>query len=298
MGAGSGEDPADDLAEDIGETVVAALGTIGESGVIDPEEFEHGGVDVVDVDGVFDWFVAEFVGGAPLGAALDAAAGHPDGVGEHVVVAAVALGHGGAAEFAGEDDEGIVEHAALFEVGDEGHAGAVDFGGFETDPVFDAAVVVPVFVVELDEADPAFGETAGDETVGGEGAVAGGAAVEVFDVLGFCGHVHEAGDTGLHAEGHFVLGNAGGDFGVVEGFGVLFVEIADGADDIVLEVAGVAWRVAEVEDGVAFAAEVDALEAAGEEACGPLAGGDGLVLAALAEGGEDDEAGEVFCGGA
>jgi hypothetical protein len=79
---------------------------------------------------------------------------------------------------------------------------------------------------------------------------------------------------------------------------VLFVEIADGADDIVLKVAGVSWRVAEVEDGVAFAAEVDALEAAGEEASGPLASGDGLVLTALAEGGEDDEAGEVFCGGA
>ena len=44
MGAGSGEDPADDLAEDIGEAVVAALGAIGEFGVIDPEEFEHGGV--------------------------------------------------------------------------------------------------------------------------------------------------------------------------------------------------------------------------------------------------------------
>ena len=46
--------------------------------------------------------------------------------------------------------------------------------------------------------------------------------------------------------------------------------------------------------GVAFAAKMDALETAGEEAGGPLAGGDGLVLSAATKGGEDDEAGEII----
>ncbi|MFM1944912.1 MAG: hypothetical protein RI897_3894 [Verrucomicrobiota bacterium] len=53
----------------------------------------------------------------------------------------------------------------------------------------------------------------------------------------------------------------------------------------------------DVVDGVAGAVEFDALVAAGEEAGGPLSGGDGLgVTSALA--GEDDEAGEVLGFGA
>ena len=55
--------------------------------------------------------------------------------------------------------------------------------------------------------------------------------------------------------------------------------------------------VADVVDGVAFGLELDALEAAGEDAAAPLAGGDGLG-AVFAGGGEDDEAGEVLGFGA
>lgn len=47
-------------------------------------------------------------------------------------------------------------------------------------------------------------------------------------------------------------------------------------------------------DGGTFGADLDALEAAGEEAAAPLAGGDGLGGAAGAGGDGDDEAGEVL----
>jgi hypothetical protein len=83
---------------------------------------QHRGVEVVDVHGVFGDGVAEFVGLAEGDAGFDAAAGEPDGEGLGVMVAAGELGaaailvHGGAAELAAPDDEGLVEEAAGFQV--------------------------------------------------------------------------------------------------------------------------------------------------------------------------------------
>ena len=42
-----------DLAEDVGEAVAATLKTVGEAFVIDAEQVQDGGVQVVDVHGVF-----------------------------------------------------------------------------------------------------------------------------------------------------------------------------------------------------------------------------------------------------
>jgi hypothetical protein len=86
---------------------------------------QDGGVEVVDVDGILGDVVAELVGARRRCAGLDAAAGHPDGEAAGMMIAAVvgrgelALGVVGAAEFAAPDHEGVVEHAALFQVGDE-----------------------------------------------------------------------------------------------------------------------------------------------------------------------------------
>ena len=113
---------------DVGEAEVAALESRGELGVIEAELVEDGRVEVVDVDFVLDCVKAEVVGLAVVDTAFDAAAGEPHGEGVRVVIAAIsaALGHGGATEFAAEDDEGVFEHAALFEILDEGSAGLVD----------------------------------------------------------------------------------------------------------------------------------------------------------------------------
>ena len=70
------------------------------------------------VDDVFDGVIAGLVGVAIGGAAANASAGEPKGEAFDMVVASVALGHGGASEFAAPDDEGVVEHAALLEVFD------------------------------------------------------------------------------------------------------------------------------------------------------------------------------------
>ena len=84
-----------------------------------------------------------------------------------VVIAAGALGHGRAAEFAAPDDQRVVEHAALFQIGDQRGGRLVDFLGLELDVVFEIAVVVPVAVIELDEPHAAFGQAAGQQAVGG-----------------------------------------------------------------------------------------------------------------------------------
>lgn len=64
---------------------------------------------------------------------------------------------------------------------------------------------------------------------------------------------------------------------------MLAVELVDGLDDAVLAVAGDAPGIAEVKDGIALAPQVDTLEPAGEDAGGPLACCDGLILAAAPE---------------
>ena len=79
--------------------------------------------------------------------------------------AAFALEHWGASEFAAPDDEGVFEHAALLEVGEERPGGAVGEAAADAHVFFKSAVVIPAAVVELDKAHPAFGEAAGEEAV-------------------------------------------------------------------------------------------------------------------------------------
>ena len=53
-----------ELTVDVGEAEVAALEAVGQLRVIEAEEVQHRGVQVVDVDRVLDGVVAEFVGAA------------------------------------------------------------------------------------------------------------------------------------------------------------------------------------------------------------------------------------------
>jgi len=65
------------MTRDVGQPKVAAGEAEGEFGVVEAEEVQDRGVQVVDVDAVFDGFVAEFVGRAVQRAPLHAAAGQP-----------------------------------------------------------------------------------------------------------------------------------------------------------------------------------------------------------------------------
>ena len=58
------QDAPDDLAVDVGQPEVAAGVAIGQPGVIEAQQVEDRGVEVVDVDLVVDGVVAVIVGGA------------------------------------------------------------------------------------------------------------------------------------------------------------------------------------------------------------------------------------------
>src|SRR5262249_50036786 len=149
-------------------------------------------VEVVQVDLFLDGVPAEIVGGAVGEAALCAAAGEPHGEAEGVVLAAVlSLGGGGAAEFAAPDDQGVVEEGAVFEVGQECGDGLIGGGAVGGELGAKAVVLVPELatgalgglgVVELDHANAALDEAAGEEALAAE--VLGGGLVYAVELLG------------------------------------------------------------------------------------------------------------------
>lgn len=77
----------DDVSGDAGETHVEALELRGEPVVVDAQQGEHGGVQVVDADGVLVGAVAELAGGVPGDPGLHASAGREDAEGEDVLPA-------------------------------------------------------------------------------------------------------------------------------------------------------------------------------------------------------------------
>src|SRR5207249_2153427 len=91
----SRQDFANDFAGDVGEAEVAAVEAVGETGVVEAEEVQDGGVEVVDVDGVLDDAPAKVVGLADDLPTFDAAAGHPDAEGEWMMVASGDAGEAG-----------------------------------------------------------------------------------------------------------------------------------------------------------------------------------------------------------
>src|SRR4051794_9471307 len=93
---GSGQYLADDATVDVGQAEVAAGVAVGEGLVVEAEQVEDRGVEVVDVDGVGHGLVAEVVGGAVDVAPLDASPGEPHGETVVIVVAPVHLAGVGA----------------------------------------------------------------------------------------------------------------------------------------------------------------------------------------------------------
>ena len=133
------------MAVNVGEAEVAALESSGELFVIEAELVKDRGVEIVDVNFVFNRVEAEVIGLAMVHAAFDSASGEPHGEGIGMVVPTIgsALGHGSASEFSAEDDEGVFEHAALLEVFDQGGAGLVDILAVLFEPANESAMLVP-----------------------------------------------------------------------------------------------------------------------------------------------------------
>ncbi len=206
---------------------------------IDAEGGEDGGEEVLLVEGILDDFSAVFIGGTDEGSALDAAAGHGEGPGVRVVVAAAGLvDPGGTAELAHGDDQGVFKHAAVFEVFGELEDDVVEIGNDHLVDLVVEDVGVPRHAIgDHDEGGSFLDKGAGEEGVLAKGSGAVAVAVGLRDALEIekVGATHEAVDA---FEGG-VPGTGGGGFAIIlvflaeelaEGFARFVIVFGDGVE--------------------------------------------------------------------
>ena len=100
----------DEFPVDIGQSVVATLGSVREAFVVESEAMEQRGLDVVHMHRFVDDVVSQFVGSSVGDSRSGAATCEPHAVGFRVVVTSarasercVAFDHGCASEFASPD---------------------------------------------------------------------------------------------------------------------------------------------------------------------------------------------------
>ena len=254
------------MAMHVSETEVATLVFEREPFVVDPEKVLEGGMQVMHVHAVLDDIVAVVVGYPVRVARAHSTAGHPHGEAARVMVPAevigghLALAVVGAAEFAAPDNKGIIEHAAHFQILNEGGGRLVSFLGLFPNIFREIRVSVPALLKDLNEAHALFREATGEQAIGGEGAGCGGIfAVEVESRRGFVAEVGHLGDGGLHAERHLVLSDVIFECRVA-GFGELFlVKLLQVLDGGVTTAAADSLGVVEIKHGVLVGAELNAV---------------------------------------
>lgn len=144
--------------------------------VVEAELVEDGGVEIMNTDRIFNDFVAEVVGGAVGGTALDTAAGDPTGERLHVMVAA-GVGIAGflsgrrATELAAPYDECGIEQADLFEVTQQRGDRFVSSTAGGQVVIRQVCVAIPglFFEEDLHVAHAAFDEAASEQATSREG---------------------------------------------------------------------------------------------------------------------------------
>ena len=141
--------------------------------MVDAQQMKHRCVEVMHVHRVLHHVVAEVIGRAEHKPRPDAAASHPDREAARMMVATevpltdLALRISGPSEFPAPDHQRVVEQAAGLQVFHQRGAGFVGVLGLSFDALRQAAVMVPVAMAKLNEADAALGEAAGQETIVG-----------------------------------------------------------------------------------------------------------------------------------
>ena len=267
------------------------------------EQRHQGRVEVVGADLVDGGLVADRVGLAVSETLLHPAAGHPQRVGARAVVAAdvphldaaAVLAHRGAAEFAAPDDQRFIEQPALLEVVEQGGDRLVDLIALVDEALPKVglrigAVGVPAPVEELDEAHAALGEAAGEQAVVGEGFLTGGGAVFLVHRCRLLFQIEGIRRVDLHAEGHFILRDAGDGLRVADLGGDALVEVVQRVERPAAQRLRDAVGIREIKHRLALRAALHALIDAGQVAGAPdrFAG-----IGVLAAGGQHDEAGQV-----
>src|SRR5215467_6268316 len=83
------EDLLRHYAGDVGQPEVAATEAVGQLLVIEAEQVENRGVEIVNVHPVLHRVIADIIGRSVNEARLDAAPGHPDRVAVRIVIASI-----------------------------------------------------------------------------------------------------------------------------------------------------------------------------------------------------------------
>src|SRR5262249_44790536 len=128
--------------------------------------------EVVDMNAVRTDAVAEGVGRTIRDPRFDSRAGGPRGEATGVMVATVvgcgelALTVVGSPGLAAPKHERILEHAALFEVFDQSSTWLICLAALLPDTAWQVTVMVPAWMIELDESDVALCQSPGQEAVG------------------------------------------------------------------------------------------------------------------------------------
>lgn len=188
--------------------------------MFDAQGVENGGMKIMNVSAIFNGTKAQFIGG-PYGLpTFGSAAGHPHGKSVGIVVASVSFfTHGCSAKFAAPNNECVLKHAALLQIGEESRDGLIHALAERGPAFFVAGVCVPFAacaVENLNEANAAFDEATSHDAGLGHGV--GGLvfqAIEIFGCAGLFGKIDGLWCFGLHAEGEFVCMDAGIQFGLL-----------------------------------------------------------------------------------
>ncbi len=234
----SGEQILQDVPVHVCQSAIDAILSDGQTGVIDSQQMQDGGVDIIDLSGVIaiEGFVAPFVGVSAGDATTDSTATEPVGKDIRVMVTSSGtLGGGHASEFCCPEDDGVIEESALSEVFDErggadGHThgqwSVVALNIFVAVPVTTWEAVI-VSAPDLNKSDASFQKSASDEAFATEAirffrdidfrgpCTAGFCQPVGFEGGGgFLGQVEGFGGTELHASGEFVGAEPGFESGI------------------------------------------------------------------------------------
>src|SRR6267142_1992862 len=147
------DDLRNQVAVNIGQAHIAAIEPIRKFRVIQAQQVQHAGVQVVDGHYLLFRLQAEFVAGSNHLSTLDARASHPYGHGAGVMVAAdAALRDWHSAELTVPYDQCRIQQAPRLQVGEQPGDGPVGFGSMERVVGFHIHMRVPRFGILVDQA--------------------------------------------------------------------------------------------------------------------------------------------------
>src|SRR5579871_4810487 len=137
--------------------------------MIDAQAIEQRGMKIVNTDSVADDVVTEVVGLAVDISRFESASGRPDREAAGMMIAAKAVGGNfalrisRAAKFAAPDDDRVIQQSALLEVHHQHRRRLIDFATFDRQRPRQAAMMIPVAMIELDETHAALDEPSGEQ---------------------------------------------------------------------------------------------------------------------------------------